>query len=247
MASSVRLGDAPATTVALGPSRAKVLAALRSADAPVTVGDLARRVGLHTNTARFHLEGLVEAGIAERTVESRSVPGRPRTLYCALTRRADGRRSYRLLAEILAGSLVGSPSAVAVRTAAARRPAAVAQAAGHAWGRFLTDRPSPTKRLDPPAATAGLTAVLDDIGFAPEPVTVGRRRQILLHHCPFLEVAQENPEVVCSVHLGLMQGVLEELRAPLRAERLDPFVRPDLCVAHLASPRRRAGASGGAG
>ena len=32
----------------------------------------------------------------------------------------------------------------------------------------------------------------------------------------------------------MLRGVLAELEAPLAATRLDPFVEPDLCVAHLA-------------
>jgi hypothetical protein len=35
-----------------------------------------------------------------------------------------------------------------------------------------------------------------------------------------------------------MQGLLAELDAPLEAERLDPFVEPSLCVAHLVSRDR---------
>jgi predicted ArsR family transcriptional regulator len=46
---------------------------------------------------------------------------------------------------------------------------------------------------------------------------------------------------VCSLHLGLMRGVLAESRAPLVAERLDPFVDTSLCLAHLSptSAKRR--------
>ena len=32
-----------------------------------------------------------------------------------------------------------------------------------------------------------------------------------------------------------MRGALAEAGATTRATRLEPFVRPDLCVAHLAS------------
>jgi predicted ArsR family transcriptional regulator len=48
--------------------------------------------------------------------------------------------------------------------------------------------------------------------------------------------------VVCSIHLGLMQGMLAELDAPIDTDRLDPFVEPDLCVARLS---RRPQAGGG--
>jgi hypothetical protein len=40
-----------------------------------------------------------------------------------------------------------------------------------------------------------------------------------------------------------MRGILAELDAPLDVTRLDPFVEPDLCVAHLASRARDDGRS----
>lgn len=212
----------PGAARALGRSRAQVLTALRRADSPSTVGAVAGRVGLHPNTTRFHLDALVESGLAERAAEKRERPGRPRVLYSA---RPDdpGVRSYRLLAEILSGFLAATTP----------RPADAAAEAGRAWGRYLAERPPPYQRLGATAAEAQLVRVLDDIGFAPEPVTAGGERQILLRHCPFREIAEEHGEVVCAIHLGLMQGLLTELGAPTAADRLDPFVEPGLCVAHL--------------
>ena len=63
--------------------RAEVLARLREAGRPVGVAAMAELTGLHRNTARFHLDGLVGDGLAERSVEERSRPGRPQTLYTA--------------------------------------------------------------------------------------------------------------------------------------------------------------------
>lgn len=219
---------------ALGSSRARVLRALRNARSPMGVTEVAEHVRLHPNTARFHLDGLVEQGLAERAVEDREVPGRPRALYTPTARSAGtGRRSYRLLAEILT-------SYFATHT---KQPGQAALKAGEAWGRFLTEQQPPFRRTDASAAVELLVEALDDIGFAPEAVMTGRRRQIRLHHCPFRETAQEHRDVVCSVHLGLMRGMLRQLDAPLDAKQLDPFVEPSLCVAHLvkASARRAHG------
>ena len=220
--------DAP-TSPGLGVRRAQVLAVLQHADEPFTVNDIADQVGLHPNTARFHLDGLVEQGLAQRDAEQRDVPGRPRALYTATADSPHtGRRSYRLLAEILTSYL-------ATHT---KDPGQGALNAGEAWGRFLTDRPLPFRRVDASAATKQLVDTLADIGFAPEAVTAGRERQILLHHCPFRETAEEHREVVCSVHLGLMRGMLAELDAPVEARRLDPFVEPNLCVTRLTNRQR---------
>ncbi|GIH69959.1 helix-turn-helix transcriptional regulator [Sphaerimonospora thailandensis] len=213
----------PGGVPALNESRSQVLAVLQEAGRPLSAGEVAKRVRLHPNTARFHLDALVEADLAERNAEDRDQPGRPRILYTARPESAhSGRRSYRLLAEILAGSLAAETP----------QPAQAALRAGRAWGRYLADRPPPFRRLDVEAATRQLVRMLADIGFAPEPAEDGRK--VLLHHCPFRETAEAHREVVCSIHLGLMQGLLAELGAPIEAERLDPFVEPDLCVARFA-------------
>jgi predicted ArsR family transcriptional regulator len=213
----------------LGASRSSVLEALQAAGGPLGVDQVATTVRLHPNTVRFHLDGLVEQGLVDRNVEARDTPGRPRALYSARRDGAPaGHRSYRLLAQILSSYLAG----------ASRHPEEAALRAGEEWGRYLAERPAPFQRVDAAAATAQLVETLDDIGFAPESVTVGRKRQVLLHHCPFREAAQEHREVVCSVHLGLMRGLLAELDAPIDAQRLDPFVEPSLCVTHLGTRPR---------
>jgi predicted ArsR family transcriptional regulator len=218
----------PAERQTLGASRGRVLEVLRVAGTALGVRDVAERVALHSNTARFHLDGLVEQGLVERSFEERDTPGRPRALYAAVANLPVGRRSYRLLAQILTSCLAG----------AGKQPEKAALRAGEEWGRYLTERPPPFHRVDAAAATGQLTAVLHDIGFAPEPVTAGGRRQILLHHCPFREAAELNRDVVCTVHLGLIRGVLAELDAPIDATRLDPFVEPQLCVTHLSARPR---------
>jgi hypothetical protein len=46
---------------------------------------------------------------------------------------------------------------------------------------------------------------------------------------------------VCSLHLGLMQGALARMRAPVTADRLQPFAEPSLCIAYLAARPDTAG------
>gem|GEM_PF-2710603 len=42
--------------------------------------------------------------------------------------------------------------------------------------------------------------------------------------------------MVCGAHLGIIQGALAELGAPVNATRLFPFVEPGLCIATLTRP-----------
>src|ERR1700751_2972816 len=92
---------APEDSPPLGRSRADVLDMLRAAGGTLGVREVAHQLGLHPNTARFHLEGLVAAGLAARATEDRETPGRPRIAYRAVADDPGGRRRYRLLAEML--------------------------------------------------------------------------------------------------------------------------------------------------
>jgi predicted ArsR family transcriptional regulator len=207
--------------------RRRILDILRSAPAPLGVTDLATRAGLHTNTVRFHLDRLVTDGLVTREVEPRGRPGRPRLTFAAVPEEdiGGGRRSYQLLAEMLAGYL-------AETTPDAATPAV---GLGQAWGRYLARRLAPSARVTEEESLAELLRVLEDIGFAPLLAEDdGGPPQVLLRHCPFREVASAHPDVVCSLHLGVMQGVLAEQRAPVEATELQPFVQPSLCVGHLA-------------
>lgn len=215
----------PEPAAPLGESRARVLAVLRAASGPVGIQEIADQTGLHPNTTRFHLDGLIDAGLASRETGERGHPGRPRAVYRAIPDGPGvGRRSYRLLAQILAGLIA----------AMVPDPPRVSTEAGRAWGRYLTQRPAPFQRIGAAEAEVRLAGIFSGLGFVSESVPGPSGPLIRLRHCPFREVAAENQAVVCSLHLGLMQGALAEMGAPLTADRLDPFVEQDLCLAYLA-------------
>jgi predicted ArsR family transcriptional regulator len=225
-----------------GSGRTAVLDALRAFDAPVSIRQLADHLGLHTNTVRFHLTKLVQAGLAQEELAAVSGPGRPRLCYRPTPTQAEKQTpgvagewprdgdevdgdftEYRLLSQILAGYLAATSD----------DPAAAAASAGRQWGRYLVERPPPFDQLDNREVMARVTTMLDNLGFRPEPSGAG---EIQLHHCPFRDVAERQPGVVCSIHLGLIQGAVAEIGTPGTSARLDPFVTERLCVAHLDLP-----------
>ncbi|HET7303997.1 MAG TPA: helix-turn-helix domain-containing protein [Segeticoccus sp.] len=211
---------------ALGASRTRTLEVLQDAGRPLGVQEVAELMDLHPNTARVHLDALVGAGLASREAEERSSPGRPRTVYAATPGdRQVGQRNYRLLSEILT-SLLG---------AALPQPGQASLEAGRAWGRYLSQRPAPFRQPDAEDTLAQLMRVLAEIGFQPERSGPVEEPQIRLRHCPFREVARDHQDVVCAIHLGLLQGALTEMQSPLVADRIEPFVEPALCLAHLSA------------
>ena len=209
----------------LGPTRTRVLALLQDAGGPMTASAVAGRLGLHTNTARFHLDALAEDGLVRRHREERSTPGRPKVLFApASAAPTVAHRSYRLLAEILSSMLSDRlPD-----------PAAAAEEAGRSWGRYLSVKPPPFREPEEAEALGSLVEGLGRMGFDSHVVDEPGSLRVEISHCPFLEIAEENQPVVCSVHLGLMRGVLEQTGAPVTAESLRPLVEPSRCIADLA-------------
>lgn len=205
--------------------RDQVLLALRESSVASSIAYLARLLEIHPNTVRFHLDHLIERGLVEQVPAAPSGAGRPASMFQAV-RRMDpgGPRGYRVLAEILSEGL-----------ASGKHPQRDAMALGRAWGATQAGSAVASKAPRSSVAVSQMVTRLDELGFAPE-----RDRQsaddhirIGLRHCPFLELAQSRPEVICSAHLGIMQGLAEGWQAPFIVERLDPLVEPDRCVVHL--------------
>ncbi|MGZ8812844.1 MAG: helix-turn-helix transcriptional regulator [Mycobacterium sp.] len=206
--------------------REDVLAALRGAAGALTIVEIAEQLDVHPNTVRFHLEALIGDGRVERVEPGHKRQGRPPLMYRAV-RGMDpgGSRRYRLLAEILTFGLAGDPNA-----------SAKALEAGRAWAGRVT---SPTRKKPSARASVNrLIRLLDDLGFAPQRSEADGGVQVGLRHCPFLELADGASAVVCPIHLGLMQGALKSWRAPVTIDRLEPFVEPDLCLAHVTLDRK---------
>jgi predicted ArsR family transcriptional regulator len=209
-------------------ARARLVEVLRR-EPDLDAATIGARLGLHVNTVRAHLGVLEDAGLVHSVTEGRGRPGRPRLLYRAAEEEATASaltddRGYRFLAAVLASYL------------GATEPdsAAAAERAGMAWGRFVIEKPAPYSTLDPADAVERLVAMLQEFGFAPEvEEELPGAPRVVLHRCPFLEVAREHQEVVCSVHLGLMRGALDELGVGVGVEDLIPWARPDACVSNL--------------
>jgi predicted ArsR family transcriptional regulator len=229
-------GNAAAYRALAGRSRRALLAALRQAGRPLDASEAAAAVGLHRNTARVHLDLLWKAGLVRRRPEDRSIQGRPRMLYELASPPAGvadagdlaTEPGYRELAGLLAQQL----------TQVADLPGE-AILAGRRWAAALDERPLPAGPLSAAEAAAEVTGVLGRLGFDPEQ-DLGNG-QILLHRCPFGDVARESRAVVCGIHLGMLTATAERLNSPLRIAGLDPFVTddPPLCVVRLAIARSR--------
>lgn len=185
---------------------------------PVSVAAIGRATGLHENTVRGHLDQLLTDGHVTRARASAEGRGRPAWLWRPT--RYGPASPYAALAGVLAGTIA--------RTSA--DPAATAREAGRSWGAELAaDLPETT----PPATARDVvTDAMAAQGFDPE----DDGAQIVLHRCPLLEAASRHTEVVCSVHRGLIAGLLERapgIDGPLPEVELLPFAAPGQCHLRL--------------
>lgn len=241
-----------------GGRRTHVIQLLRDNKEPLSVADVAAKVGIHINTARFHLESLVDAGLADRAAQLRTTPGRPKVLYVGTLPNQTHERAqaYRLLADALTTAVAHNVP----------NPTKVMYDLGLTWGRYLTD--APTEGVVPTEGeiTAQLLAKLDALWFAPELasinkagsamgtiVALGADKQIpvgdmpepslgalstheviLMHNCPFRSAANRSPEVVCALHAGLINGTLAELGSTRRALSVTPMVGELHCAVPIS-------------
>ena len=204
----------------LSPSRLALLELIEGQPDPITLADLVKHCGLHENTVRGHLEQLLRDGYLIRTPGPSAGRGRPAWLWSApLPEEPSPSADYAQLAAVLAKTITDtSPD-----------PVATAQRAGQQGGATLAQSRAPTV----PGADVSQTLVnlLEDLGFAPRPAA--DPAQIELHRCPLLAAANEFPEVVCNVHLGILQGAARELGADTEGSELIPFSAPGVCSLHL--------------
>ena len=202
------------------PTRRALLEALREAATPLGVRALADRLALHPNSVREQLRRLEEAGLVRASYAAPAGRGRPGLRFEPVHEPED---PYRVLAGVLADQVAELPDAPALWAAAGER-----------WGRAAATAARDAGPAGvPPDPLAAVTGLLADAGFAPEPFTEGDDA-FRLRECPFLPIDSRRLPVVCGVHLGFIRGALRELGSPRDAVSIEPFVRPDLCVARLA-------------
>jgi predicted ArsR family transcriptional regulator len=172
---------------------------LAQSTTPLSAQDLADALGLHANTVRLHLERLREAGVVDVEAVHRGTVGRPQHYY-SLAPGAPGLGFDPPAHALLAGLL----AAMAERIGAASTDA---EQTGHAWGVEAGRRTPGRSCLD------SLAAELARLGFQPaadEDVDENGQARIDFLHCPFRELAEAYPELVCNLHRGLCEGVVDQ-------------------------------------
>jgi predicted ArsR family transcriptional regulator len=174
---------------------------------PVGVAEMTDHFGLNHNAIRQHLAKLRDAGLVVEEVATPSGPGRPALLYRTnpgAAGRWESHSPYEQLSALLIDVLKTGED-----------PRSVGRAAGRRLAKAASGEPDRVRLLE---------TLTRRLGF--EPRTVARRGgvEVVLDRCPFVASAQTAPEIVCELHRGLAEGVVESGRRGAHAARVTDLV-----------------------
>ena len=168
---------------------------LLSSGAPRSTADISDELGLHPNTVRPHLERMRDVGLLQVETDSRGAVGRPQHRYSlAAGAPALGLDppSWQVLARMLAD----------VAAFMAPEPDDVA-AMGWDQGRAAADR-----RRGRPCVEA-LVDSLAELGFDPAVGDDAAATTVAFTACPFRDLAEAYPDLVCNLHRGFIEGFVD--------------------------------------
>ncbi len=181
---------------ALGDStRYQIFRFINDAHRPVYINELTDLLQVNHNAVRQHLAVLKDAQLVTDQLENRSKPGRPRLQY-TLNSQVLGTRGtegpYQTVAVLLAEVIKSN-----------RSPREIGRDAGK---RRIQRVKGPKQNI---------IGILNDSlltdGFKPRTTQSDNGWDFVLENCPYVEVALVDPDTVCQIHLGFLEGLMEEL------------------------------------
>ncbi len=190
---------------------------------PLATADVAESLALHPNTVRPHLERIRDVGLLEVRTETRTGVGRPQHLYSLATS---------------APSLGLEPPTFPLLARMLVRLAESAGASGEDAAEVGRDQGRADAGLHANAASCleALVAQLDSLGFDPavDGSDDGETAVVAFAHCPFRDLAEAHPELVCSLHRGMVEGFVEGVGGG-EVDDFHPLVHRKPCQVTIAS------------
>lgn len=164
---------------------------------PLATADIADVLDLHVNTVRPHLERMREVGLLQVETSGRGGVGRPQ-------------HRYSLAPDAPSLGLEPSPFPTLARvllSAAARAGLDRGDLAdaGRVQGAADADQ-------WPDGADVVEALIIEQakLGFDPAVIELEASATMAFTHCPFRDLAETHPELVCALHCGLVEGFVDE-------------------------------------
>ncbi|HZQ59314.1 MAG TPA: helix-turn-helix domain-containing protein [Acidimicrobiales bacterium] len=191
------------------------------AGSPRSTSEIADALDLHANTVRPHLERMRDAGLLEVETSAQGQVGRPQHRW-SLSPDAPSlglepsafRLLARLVVEAAAHAGLDAESIVGV---------------GREHGSSL---PVPPRRPSHSSCVRAVEVAMAELGFDPVVGEDGGVTTMAFTRCPFREVAEAYPDVVCPLHRGIVEGVAGAAGGG-RVARFSTLADRDPCQADL--------------
>lgn len=226
-ASSATRSDAFRVLKALADeTRFEIYCIVEDSPTPLSVQQIADKLRLHPNTVRPHLERLKESGLVVTEPELSGRVGRPLHLYSVAPHRPAalmGDRALRILRGVIGDTLGELISEY-------KTTPAEAYELGRIWGRQIRSTaekerkgPKPTLQGEEGTGThrrtdnstvhgrrsvAALSEDLELLGFEPSVEKSGEDLVVYFGDCPYRDLAQAAPDIVCTVHRAICEESL---------------------------------------
>lgn len=196
--------------------RRKLYGLVRHAHRPVTREEVAEQAGVSAKLAAFHLDKLVDAGLLRAHYASPDgvprVGRKPKVYEVTAThiRVSLPERRAEVIAGILVDAVAGLDAPAGREAGQSARAAALdsARRRGEEIGAAARAGLRPG-RLGAERSVSAAESILEDYGY--EPVRVSPTGLRLLN-CPFHEVVDRAPDLVCGLNRDLIAGVLDGMR-----------------------------------
>jgi predicted ArsR family transcriptional regulator len=189
------------------PTRRRLFRLLARVGGSASTDELARRLGMHPNGIRTHLQRMRDAGLVvhRRVVRPR---GRPRDEWAIAAGARPGGEppdGHGALALWLARAIPATPARLRE-----------VERAGREIGRDLA-----AGATGPPERA--IVDLLAALGFQPEvDASSPDRLTCRLLNCPYRDSVHQNPDVVCTLHRGLTRGLLDQVAPAATLARFVP-------------------------
>jgi predicted ArsR family transcriptional regulator len=169
---------------------------------PLTTAEIAETTELHPNTVRPHLDRMREVGLIDVAVGGRGEIGRPQHRY-SLAADAPSLGLEPPVMPVLARMVLSMSRRLGAGSADAK-VVGIEEGVRRAT-RFAT-APSSLEALVSDLDRLGFDPVVSDHDGCDPDVAV-----VAFGNCPFGELAGQHPDLVCSLHHGLVAGFVDEM------------------------------------
>jgi predicted ArsR family transcriptional regulator len=188
---------------------------------PLATADVAEVLDLHVNTVRPHLERMRDVGLLRVETRSRGGVGRPQHLYSLAPD---------------APSLGLEPSPFPTLARVLLRAAAAAGLDRDELVEAGREQGAADAALWP-AGTDALDALVVEqakLGFDPAVIEREAAATMAFAHCPFRDLAEAHPELVCALHCGVVAGLVDAVGG-LEVARFHSLLDREPCQVELVA------------